>query len=108
MMSKERLSYQYDVLGVVSFVDSSFKKNKYFVLEIEEKKILSNVLLYEIATGKERKVKAWNSYFNKHQNRFNEKDIITIFSIKKENKKEPTGEINDKGKIIYRNIQRGI
>lgn len=102
---KERLSYQYDVLGVVSFVDSSLKKNKYFVLEIEEKKILSNVLLYEIATGKERKVKVWNSYFNKHQNRFNEKDIITIFSIKKENKKEPTGEINDKGKIIYRNIQ---
>lgn len=102
---KERLSYQYDVLGVVSFVDSSLKKNKYFVLEIEEKKMLSNILLYEIATGKERKVKVWNSYFNKHQNRFNEKDIITIFSIKKENKKESTGEVNDKGKIIYRNIQ---
>lgn len=102
---KERLSYQYDVLGVVSFVDNSLKKNKYFVLEIEEKKMLSNILLYEIATGKERKVKVWNSYFNKHQNRFNEKDIITIFSIKKENKKEPTGEVNDKGKIIYRNIQ---
>lgn len=83
----------------MSFVDSSLKKNKYFVLEIEEKKILSNVLLYEIATGKERKVKIWNKILQ--ENPLEIKDVVDIISLKKDFKREPTGEFDKNGKPIY-------
>lgn len=96
---KERLTYQLDTLGTVSYIDKTAKKNQYFVLDILEKKTLSIITLYEIHSGKERTVKIWNKTLQ--ENYIQKKDIIWITSLKKDFKREPTGELDNKGKPIY-------
>lgn len=96
---KERLSCQYDILGTVSYIDPTAKKNKYFVLDILEKKTLSHIILYEIHSGKERKVKIWNKILQ--ENPLEIKDVVDIISLKKDFKREPTGEFDKYGKPVY-------
>lgn len=97
------LSYQNELYGYVTYVDSSISKRLYFVSNIKKSKSLVTISLYEIYSGRTREVKMWTSQFDR--NPFSEKDILNIHSIEKKHKKEPTGEINPKtGKKIYVDI----
>ena len=100
---KERLDNQREVLGIVSDSDSKASKRLYYVSELNIKKSIINIHLFEIYSGKTREVKMWTSAYNR--NPFNKGDILYIISIEKQNKKEPTSEINPQtGKKIYKEV----
>lgn len=100
---KERLDNQREVLGIVSDSDSKVSKRLYYVSELDIKKSIVNVHLFEIYSGKTREVKMWTSQYNR--NPFDLGAILYIISLEKKNKKEPTGEINTvTGKKIYKEV----
>ena len=100
---KERLDNQREVLGIVSDSDSKVSKRLYYVSELDIKKSIVNVHLFEIYSGKIREVKMWTSQYNRSP--FDLGSILYIISLEKKNKKEPTGEINPvTGKKIYKEI----
>lgn len=100
---KEELDNQKDVLDIITYVNPKVSKRLYYVDILDEKKTVTNISLYEIFSGKTRKVKMWTSQFSR--NPFSEKDLLNIHVIEKEHKKEPTGEINPKtGKKIYADV----
>ena len=100
---KETLDNQREILGIVNIVVSTINKRIYYVSELDIKKSIVNISLYEIYSGKTRTVKMWTSAYNRDP--FGEGSILYITSIEKKNKKEPTGEINLKtGKKIYKEV----
>jgi len=100
---KEKLDNQSDVLGIITYSNPDVDKHLFYVSELDIKKTIINIKLYEICTGKTREVKMWARGFNSDP--FNQNDILFISSIKKDNKKEPTGEINpETGKKIYKSV----
>ena len=100
---KERLDNQREILGIVSDSDSKVSKRLYYVSELDIKKSIVNVHLFEIYSGKTREVKMWTSQYNR--NPFDLGAILYIISLEKKNKKEPTGEINlVTGKKIYKEV----
>lgn len=100
---KERLDNQREVLGIVSDSDSKVSKRLYYVSELDIKKSIVNVHLFEIYSGKTREVKMWTSQYNR--NPFDLGAILYIISLEKKNKKEPTGEINPvTGKKFYKEV----
>lgn len=100
---KERLDNQREVLGIVSDSDSKVSKRLYYVSELDIKKSIVNVHLFEIYSGKTREVKMWTSQYNR--NPFDLGAILYIISLEKKNKKDPTGEINPvTGKKIYKEV----
>lgn len=100
---KEELDNQKDILDIITYVNPKVSKRLYYVDILDEKKTVTNISLYEIYSGKTRKVKMWTSQFSK--NPFSEKDLLNIHVIEKKHKKEPTGEINPKtGKKIYADV----
>lgn len=100
---KERLDNQREVLGIVSDSDPKVSKRLYYVSELDIKKSIVNVHLFEIYSGKTRDVKMWTSQYNRSP--FDLGSILYIISLEKKNKKEPTGEINPQtGKKIYKEV----
>jgi DNA polymerase III alpha subunit len=100
---KEKLDIEKDILGIITTKDSSISKRIYYVSELEVLKSIVNVKLYEIYSGITREVKMWTNAYNRKP--FNEKDVLHISVLEKKNKKEPTGEIDDKtGKKIYMDV----
>ena len=100
---KERLDNQREVLGIVSDSDPKVSKRLYYVSELDIKKSIVNVHLFEIYSGKTRTVKMWTSQYNR--NPFDLGTILYIISLEKKNKKESTGEINPQtGKKIYKEV----
>lgn len=100
---KERLDNQREVLGIVSDSDPKVSKRLYYVPELDIKKSIVNVHLFEIYSGKTRDVKMWTSQYNRSP--FDLGSILYIISLEKKNKKEPTGEINPQtGKKIYKEV----
>lgn len=100
---KERLDNQREVLGIVSDSNSKVSKRLYYVSELDIKKSIVNVHLFEIYSGKTRDVKMWTSQYNRSP--FDLGSILYIISLEKKNKKEPTGEINPQtGKKIYKEV----
>lgn len=100
---KEELDNQKDVLDIITYVNTKVSKRLYYVDILDEKKTVTNISLYEIYSGKTRKVKMWTSQFSR--NPFSEKDLLNIHVIEKKHKKEPTGEINpNTGKKIYADV----
>ena len=100
---KEILDNEFDVYGIMKHIDPSTSKRNYYVTEIDKKKSITNISLYEIFSGKMRVAKMWTNSFEKKS--FTEKDLLYIIALEKKLKKEPTGEINpDTGKKIYREV----
>lgn len=100
---KERLDNQREVLGIVSDSDPKVSKRLYYVSELDIKKSIVNVHLFEIYSGKTRYVKMWTSQYNRSP--FDLGSVLYIISLEKKNKKEPTGEINPQtGKKIYKEV----
>lgn len=100
---KERLDNQREVLGIVSDSDPKVSKRLYYVSELDIKKSIVNVHLFEIYSGKTRDVKMWTSQYNRSP--FDLGSVLYIISLEKKNKKEPTGEINPQtGKKIYKEV----
>ena len=100
---KEELDNQKDILDIITYVNPKVSKRLYYVDILDEKKTVTNISLYEIYSGKTRKVKMWTSQFSR--NPFSEKDLLNIHVIEKKHKKEPTGEINpNTGKKIYADV----
>lgn len=101
---KQTLDNQYDILGIITAYDETVNNRLYYVSELEVKKSIVNVSIYEICSGKTREVKMWTNGYNK--NPFNKQDILYISSIDKKNKREPNGEIDpETGKKIYVDIE---
>lgn len=97
------LLYENECLGYVTHIDPAVDSHLFYVTELDIKKTIINIRLHEISTGKQREVKMWARAFNSDP--FNQNDILFITSIKKDNKKEPTGEVNpDTGKKIYKAV----
>ena len=100
---KEKLDNQREVLGIVTDYDPNADKRLYYISELDVKKSVVNIALYEIFSGKTREVKMWTSQYNK--NPFSLGNILYIISLDKKNKKEPTGEIDEvTGKKVYREV----
>lgn len=100
---KEKLDNQREVLGIVTDYDPNADKRLYYVSELDVKKSVVNISLYEIFSGKTREVKMWTSQYNK--NPFSLGNILYIISLDKKHKKEPTGEIDEvTGKKVYREV----
>lgn len=100
---KERLDNQREVLGIVSDSNPKVSKRLYYVSELDIKKSIVNVHLFEIYSGKTRDVKMWTSQYNRSP--FDLGSVLYIISLEKKNKKEPTGEINPQtGKKIYKEV----
>lgn len=100
---KETLDNQREILGIVNIVVPTMNKRIYYVSELDVKKLIVNISLYEIYSGKTRTVKMWTSAYNRDP--FSEGSILYITSLEKKNKKEPTGEVNPKtGKKIYKEV----
>lgn len=100
---KETLDNQREILGIVNIVVPTMNKRIYYVSELDVKKSIVNISLYEIYSGKTRTVKMWTSAYNRDP--FSEGSILYITSLEKKNKKEPTGEVNPKtGKKIYKEV----
>ena len=100
---KEKLDNQREVLGIVTDYDPNADKRLYYVSELDMKKSVVNIGLYEIFSGKTREIKMWTSQYNK--NPFDLGNILHIISLDKKHKKEPTGEINEvTGKKIYKEV----
>lgn len=100
---KERLDNQRKVLGIVSDSNPKVSKRLYYVSELDIKKSIVNVHLFEIYSGKTRDVKMWTSQYNRSP--FDLGSVLYIISLEKKNKKEPTSEINPQtGKKIYKEI----
>lgn len=100
---KEKLDNQREVLGIVTDCDPNTDKRLYYVSELDIKKSVVNIALYEIFSGKTREVKMWTSQYNK--NPFSLGNILYIISLDKKHKKEPTGEIDEvTGKKVYREV----
>jgi DNA polymerase III alpha subunit len=97
---KERLDNQNDILGIINIVEPGTNKRIYYVSDLEIKKTIVNISLYEIYSGKTRSVKMWTSQYNKSP--FEKNSILYICDCEKKNKREPNGEINPvTGKKIY-------
>lgn len=100
---KEKLDNQREVLGIVTDYAPNADKRLYYVSDLDVKKSVVNISLYEIYSGKTREVKMWTSQYNK--NPFDIGNILYIISLDKKLKKEPTGEINKvTGKKIYKEV----
>lgn len=100
---KERLDNQREVLGIVSDSDPKVSKRLYYVSELDIKKSIVNIHLFEIYSGKTRDAKMWTSQYNRSP--FDLGSVLYIISLEKKNKKEPTGEINPQtGKKIYKEV----
>lgn len=100
---KEKLDNQREILGMVNIVKPEISKRLYYVLDLEVKKTVVNIILYEIFSGKTREVKMWTSQY--YKNVFEAGAILYISAPQKKNKKEPTGEINPiTGKKIYAEV----
>ena len=99
----QKLSYENNILGILTSFDSKYSKNHYFVSNINMGKSITNISLYEMFSGKIREVKMWTSQYEKNQ--IDKNSEICILKVNKKHKKEPTGEINEKtGKKIYKDI----
>ena len=100
---KEHMKYELDLLGYVITSDPKSSKKEYFIQDVHQNKSVTTFDLFEIYSGKQRKVKLWNNMWNANLGRCG--DIIFINSISKQAEREPTGEINPKtGKKIYRDV----
>ena len=100
---KEKLDNQREVLGIVTDYDPNADKRLYYISELDVKKSVVSIGLYEIYSGKTREVKMWTSQYNK--NPFGLGNILYIISLDKKLKKEPTGEIDEvTGKKVYREV----
>lgn len=100
---KEKLDNQREVLGIVTDYDPNADKRLYYISELDVKKSVVNIGLYEIYSGKTREVKMWTSQYNK--NPFGLGNILYIISLDKKHKKEPTGEIDEvTGKKVYKEV----
>ena len=100
---KEKLDNQREVLGIVTDYDPNADKRLYYVSELDIKKSVVNIALYEIFSGKTREVKMWTNQYNK--NPFSLGNILYIISLDKKHKKESTGEIDEvTGKKVYREV----
>lgn len=100
---KEKLDNQREVLGIVTDYAPNADKRLYYISELDVKKSVVNIGLYEIYSGKTREVKMWTSQYNK--NPFGLGNILYIISLDKKLKKEPTGEIDEvTGKKVYREV----
>ena len=99
----DHIKYEHEFLGYIETFDPKASKREYYVSKLDIKNSIVNVTLYEIYSGKTRKVKMWRSQFDR--NVFEEKDIITIYKLQKKNKREPNGEIDpNTGKKVYVDI----
>ncbi len=100
---KEKLDNQREILGILSEIAPNISKRIYYTAELDVKKSITNIKAYEVFSGKTREIKMWTNQYNKQP--FKEGDVLYIISLNKENKKEPTGEINElTGKKIYKDI----
>lgn len=99
---KEVLLNELDVYGIVKSVFEDVSHREYLIIELDVNKKVINLKAYEIFSGAAREIKMWTSSYEK--NPFAEGQFMSIQKIKKCPKKEPTGEVDSKGKKIYQEI----
>ena len=97
----DKIKWQIELLGYSNLTIPKANKRMYVVQSVTSKKTLTVIQIYEVFSGKTREVKAWNRQLHEDLKQGN---IIDIYKIKKENQKEPTGEVTPDGKRIYRSI----
>ena len=97
----DKIKWQIELLGYSNLTIPKANKRMYVVQSVASKKTLTIIQIYEVFSGKTREVKAWNRQLHED---LKQGDIIDIYKIKKDNQKEPTGEVTPDGKKIYRNI----
>lgn len=97
----DKIKWQIELLGYSNLTIPKANKRMYVVQSVTSKKTLTVIQIYEVFSGKTREVKAWNRQLHEDLKQGN---IIDIYKIKKENQKEPTGEVTSDGKRIYRSI----
>lgn len=99
----EKLKAQYDVLEMVTYVNPQADNSLYFVTKVDVKKSIVNAELYCVHNGNTIPFKMWRNNFDRNQ--FEEGDVLNIYKIKKDYKKEPTGNILPNGKREYKPVK---
>jgi len=104
---KEIIDNQKEILGILTFSDSQYSYDIYYVSELEVLKSITKATLYRIKTGENIEIKMWTNLYNKVL--FAQGDFLYIKYIDEKLQKEPTGEINpETGKKIYREVEGTI
>ena len=101
--TRDTLRAQLEVLGIVTHVDPLEDKRHYFVTELDVKKSIVNMKLYEVHSGTNRDLKMWRTSYDR--NPFREGDMLYVYKVQKKNKRERTGEIDSRGKAIYAPVE---
>lgn len=96
---KQKLDAQYDVLGILTYINKNIDRHIYYVSNLDIKKSIVNITLYECYSGNIRNVKMWKSSFDKKI--FNIKDLLHVYKIDKKHKRVPSGEYDANGKQIW-------
>lgn len=96
---KQKLDAQYDVLGILTYINKNIDRHIYYVSNLDIKKSIVNITLYECYSGNIRNVKMWKSSFDKKI--FNIKDLLYVYKIDKKHKRVPSGEYDINGKQIW-------
>lgn len=104
LTTKEIISNQKEILGIITYIDSSYSPKIFYVSELEVLKSITKVKLYKIKTGQSQDIKMWTSSYNK--NEFLKGDFLYLEKVKSQPQQNPTGKINpDTGKKIYADVE---
>ena len=97
------IKYEQELLGYPTSIDKNQSKRIFLIMSINSNKAVTRLKLYSIYDGKTHECNIWNKEWEKELGK--ENDLIFLYGTRKQNKREPTGEINPKtGKKIYRDI----
>ena len=97
------IKYEQELLGYPTSIDKNQSKRIFLIMSVNSNKAVTRLKLYSIHDGKTHECNIWNKEWEKELGR--ENDLIFLYGTRKQNKREPTGEINPKtGKKIYRDI----
>ena len=97
------IKYELELLGYPTSTDPKYDKRRFFIIEINSNRAVTRLKLYEIFSGRTYEVNVWNREWEGHYNA-TVGSIIHINKVEPKNKKEPTGEVDAKGKKIYRDV----
>lgn len=97
------IKYEQELLGYPTSIDKNQSKRIFLIMSINSNKAVTRLKLYSIHDGKTHECNIWNKEWEKELGR--ENDLIFLYGTRKQNKREPTGEINPKtGKKIYKDV----
>lgn len=93
---------EYYVYGTPKSSFPDMSKHEALIIELDKKKSVVNLVAFSIQKGRRTELKQWTSNYEK--NPYVEGDFLFITDVDKKYKTEPTGELDERGKKIRKEI----